>query len=278
MQVPNDEEDITSQPKELIVEIENKSILKPFIGGFKNIKNDIEYHDAYTQTGPPLEKLKYDDISRDTQTVEIRDECDDTPYSRSTQAFGDATELIHISDVSDYNITPRPYESYAMVVARERKLTKIRLIQKNFRAYMIRMMIKKKAAEYRRLLEEQRRRENMIEEIYVNRHKREMVIKTLPITKEDFDVLYSQIAMWKQKEIIKISELHSGAPKIAALNCLLDNEITLLNAIDKQKLMLREKAKDLKNDKILKDLGKPKEWIGYNSENITILNLINVCS
>lgn len=265
--MPNDEGEEEGPPKELLVEIENKSIIKPFLGGFKDIKNNIEYHDAYTQTGPAFERLKYDEIaSRDTQTVEQRDECDDTPYSRSTQAFGDASELIQIPSSSDYSIVPRPYESHEMIVNREKKLKKIRLIQKNFRAYMIRMMIKKKAAEFRRLLEEQRRRENMIEEIYVNRHKREMVIKSLPVTKEDFDVLYSQIAMWKQREIKKISELHSGAPKIAALNCLLDNEITLLNAIDKQKLALREKAKEMKNDSILKNLGKPKEWIGYNSE------------
>lgn len=146
------------------------------------------------------------------------------------------------------------------------RLEKVRLIQKNFRAYMIRKMIKARAKEYRQLLEEQKRREHMIEEIYVNRYKKECVIKTYPKTKDDFDMLYSQIQQWKEMQIKRISELHTGGPKIAALNGLLDNEITLLNGIEKQRMILREKAIEAKNDKVLKNLGKPKKWIGYNSK------------
>jgi hypothetical protein len=84
----------------LVVEIENKSIIKPFLGGYKNKKTrkysfqsthnkskfnylimikslfiaEIEYHNAFTQTGPFAEQLsKLDGVfSRDTQTIELR--------------------------------------------------------------------------------------------------------------------------------------------------------------------------------------------------------------
>lgn len=267
VQIPSENGDEENPFKELIVEIINKAIVKPFLGGFKNLKTNIEYHHAFTQTGPAIEKIKFDNIiSRDCQTVELKNKSNDTNITRSTQAFGDASQNLYLSDKSDYEIQAQDYETHEEMEARQEKLKKILIIQRNFRSYMIRKMIKERAAEYRSLLEEQKRRQNMIEEVYVNRFKKECVIKILPKTKEDFDMLYAQVQKWKEKEIQRISEYHSGGPKIAALNCLLDNEITLLNGIEKQKFMIREQAKEYRDQKFLKELGKPKQWIGYNGK------------
>lgn len=67
------EDSMDNQPKELLVEIMNKSIVKPFLGGYLNRKTNIEYHEAFSQTGPILERIKYNNIqSRDTQTTHVR--------------------------------------------------------------------------------------------------------------------------------------------------------------------------------------------------------------
>lgn len=53
----------------VVVEIVNDPIIKPFLGGYVNKLNGIEYHNAYSQTGPLKERLKYDNlITRDSQT------------------------------------------------------------------------------------------------------------------------------------------------------------------------------------------------------------------
>lgn len=59
--------------KDLIVEIENKSIPKPFVGGYRHIYTGIEYHDAFSQTGPSEKLIRSlsEKLSRDTQTVDV---------------------------------------------------------------------------------------------------------------------------------------------------------------------------------------------------------------
>lgn len=266
VQVPTVEENGKIGTKELVVEIENKSIIKPFLGGHKDSRKDIEYHDAFSQTGPPMERIHFDNMwSRDTQTVEMRTTSDETNYSRATQAFGTATNISYIPSATDYSINPTKYESYEEKVQRERKLTKILLIQRNFRSYMVKKVISEMAAEWRRWDAERRRRDSMLEEIHLSQYKKECVIKTYPKTKEDFDLLYEQVQRWKESQVQQIMKLQSGGPRIAALNCLLDNEIQLLNGIEKQKTILRSKLKDLHEEKILAEMGKPIEWIGYKN-------------
>lgn len=94
--IPAEETDGAS-PKRVVVEIISKPIVKPYIGGFKtkrkgknfwNFWKSIhivrvrfhsfvceEYHDAYTQTGPVYEAIKWSGItSRDSQAGQ-KDQC-----------------------------------------------------------------------------------------------------------------------------------------------------------------------------------------------------------
>lgn len=72
--------------KEIVVEIENRSIIKPFLGGFTNVENGLVYHHGYSQTGPRPPKIHpmYKN-HRDTQTYFVRNRKLDTEYSRGTQ-------------------------------------------------------------------------------------------------------------------------------------------------------------------------------------------------
>lgn len=90
--IPVENEAGEETTRDLVVEIENKSIKKPFLGGYVHKKtskidvpmgsrdqlisvSDIEYHHAFTQTGPAFEKIKdirENKLCRETQTIEMR--------------------------------------------------------------------------------------------------------------------------------------------------------------------------------------------------------------
>lgn len=55
--------------KNVVVEVYDKRIEKPFIGGYRHKKTGVEYHHAYTQTGLRATKISHElQNNRDTQT------------------------------------------------------------------------------------------------------------------------------------------------------------------------------------------------------------------
>lgn len=72
-----------------------------------------------------------------------------THHDHSSQAFGSATKLIHIPSSSDYTIIPGKYETHHEMTARINLLAKVRLIQRNFRRYLLQKLVRETAAEYR---------------------------------------------------------------------------------------------------------------------------------
>ncbi|GBP95978.1 hypothetical protein EVAR_66194_1, partial [Eumeta japonica] len=67
------EDSRNGKSKNIVVEIQNRSIVKPFLCGYVNKYTGTEYLDAFTQTGPYVNKVKYQRyVSRDTQTRELK--------------------------------------------------------------------------------------------------------------------------------------------------------------------------------------------------------------
>ncbi|XP_059620117.1 IQ and ubiquitin-like domain-containing protein [Phlebotomus argentipes] len=68
--VNEDPQEGEARVREVLVEIENRSIVKPFLGGFRNSKTGLEFHHAFSQTGPPSDSIRYDGrTTRETQTI-----------------------------------------------------------------------------------------------------------------------------------------------------------------------------------------------------------------
>ncbi|XP_038104266.1 IQ and ubiquitin-like domain-containing protein [Culex quinquefasciatus] len=276
VRVPADESGEGSASRDLVVEIENQAIIKPFVGGYVDKITKIEFHDAFTQTGPPLERIKFAGIqSRDTQTVEEKAIEIDTPRDRATTNYGEATELSYASKYTDRTVSTGSYESYDEMTKRIDLIGKVTLIQRNFRRYMWEKAIKQCAAEWRRLQKEQKRREGKRSKARQEECRKECIVKTFPKTKEDFDALYAQVQLWKENELKRISEKYSGAPKIAEMHQLLDKEVQLLNGIERQRQLLQQEAKKVRNEQILKKLGDPVKWVGYNNLTIQMDTLRN---
>uniref|UniRef100_A0AAG5CN77 Ubiquitin-like domain-containing protein n=1 Tax=Anopheles atroparvus TaxID=41427 RepID=A0AAG5CN77_ANOAO len=141
--------------RDVVVEIENQVITKPFIGGFLNKHNHIEYHHAFTQTGPPLERLKGpgQKCSRDTQTVcERYTTTASIPHSQAVQHSGPRTlvdESRAVLSGLGCRMVNVPYETQAEFEQRPDVIAKVRLIQRNFRRVLWQRLIRKSAAEWR---------------------------------------------------------------------------------------------------------------------------------
>lgn len=123
--------------RRLIVEIINNPIVKPFLGGFVNKLTGVEYHNAFTQTGPIFERIKWDGaISRDTQTTENRYVSTQHMVNRQTQV----EEVKPGQPIKGYVIKPRK-DKY--------DVSKITLIQRNFRRFLWQKLIRESASEWR---------------------------------------------------------------------------------------------------------------------------------
>lgn len=138
----------TEESKEVIVEILNKAIVKPFLGGYVDKTTGIQYFDAFTQTGPIINRNER--YSRESQTHEWTYKGTETMIDETVQTNGSATDnYIFQTEATNSFIIPRKYQTYAQKKREENKLNKIILIQRNFRKYLLRQFIRRCAAEYR---------------------------------------------------------------------------------------------------------------------------------
>ncbi|KAG5670744.1 hypothetical protein PVAND_000985 [Polypedilum vanderplanki] len=265
--IPTTNEEGETVMKDLVVEIENKAIKKPFLGGFVHKKTKIEYHHAITQTGPTIdqiEKLKEKTCTRDTQTAKLLQISTDTTKDQATQHFGSATESIYQPTKNDSEIEAnKNYETSEQRDKRINLFGAVELIQRNFRRVRLNQCIKSCAAEYRRLQAIKKKQEDRLKQDYINSNRKS---ENFPRTKKDFDLLFAQIAAWKEAERRKIQENFTGPSRIVELQALLEKEIQLLNGIESRKIEIREDMQISREDNVLARISEPIKWLGYNSK------------
>ena len=75
------------------------------------------------------------------------------------------------------------------------------------------------------------------------RIKREFARRLNPKTKEDFEVLYHALEMWRVEELQKIRDTTSGPEQKAALCELLEQEAELIASIGKHKVLADKENK-----------------------------------
>jgi hypothetical protein len=118
---------------------------------------------------------------------------------QATQNFGDANEALFLQKITDVEVEPHEkYETSEDMEKRRNFIGKVRLIQKNFRAYRLRVCVSEKASEYRQIQARKKKREERIKQDYINMNRKS---GEFPKTKKDFDSLLAQIAAWKESEV-----------------------------------------------------------------------------
>nr|NP_651037.1 uncharacterized protein Dmel_CG13855 [Drosophila melanogaster]AAF55988.1 uncharacterized protein Dmel_CG13855 [Drosophila melanogaster] len=257
------------QSKTVVVEIENAAIVKPFLCGYRDQKTGKEYLDAFTQTGPYFDKMKYRKYkTRDTQTWEQKEKTLNTAHEQSVQCHLDGINILYVSAANDFTIVPGKYQTFAQKERAERKLEKILLIQRNWRRWILWKYIHLRAQEYRRLVQNREHEDERYEKCVEQRMERHRVIKQFPRNKDDFDLLYAEVARWKKAELKRITANYEGPARIAEVNILLDKEIQLLNGVERQRNLVYKAMEDFRKDQLLKEMGKPIEWVGYKDSKI----------
>ncbi|XP_013139424.1 PREDICTED: IQ and ubiquitin-like domain-containing protein [Papilio polytes] len=254
--------------RQLNVEVFSRPIEKPFLGGFKNIHTGVIYHHAFTQTPQKPEKVSPERKNcRDTQTAEEIERVLETNYSRSTQM---ATEKVYIPSVTDKIIIPKRYETYEEKIARLNHKHYATIIQRAFRHHQFRQKVERWLKECKERIRRMQEEDRLEREAMERRLRRDLITRTFPKTREDFDQLYAMVDRWKHGEISRISRLHSKGPKIAEFTLLLDKEVELLRCIEAYRLKVREDSRKTKDKKFLEEISKPVAWFGRDGKLITM--------
>lgn len=280
--------------KRLIVEIDNNPAAKRFVGGFFDTHKskslaatiatiaivislctliaspftaDIEFHHAMTQTGPHETRLNRQGIvSRSVQTIKTRDIAHFTRDSQYVQATQN-TDLFRRPPGRPESYIRPTFPTEQSIVKPNQLLHKVIVIQRAWRRYLYHRFMYAMAAEYRRLLAQQKANHIACADRERQFFVRECYTKTYPKTREDYNVIVLQIHKWKQKELARIRKITcTDGSKLALMNNLLNEEIRLLNGVERKWFERRKRLAAAKRERNLDDMGKPIRWIGYNSK------------
>ncbi|XP_067420081.1 IQ motif and ubiquitin-like domain-containing protein isoform X1 [Emydura macquarii macquarii] len=248
--------------QDVAVEIERPTYRKPFLGGFKHRVTGVEFHNAGSQTVP---KKRHDKgikvFCRETQTVVEKNKRQQTRNTTSTQM----TKIgLYVSNMTDKLIEPRTYltaEEY-----HKHRLDAVIILQTNFRRWHAINVVQKLKEEKRLRLEWEAQEELRKKREKEERLRREHERRLNPKTKEDFELLYHALELWRQEEMERINNTLTGAERKAALCALLEQETQLIASIGRHKLNADEENLQKAILFFLDKCAEPKKWKAYDGK------------
>ncbi|OAF68549.1 IQ and ubiquitin-like domain-containing protein, partial [Intoshia linei] len=245
--------------RNIVLTIDTNNYTKPFLGGYVDMRRNIEYYHAVTQTNPKKIVSKRDTCStRDTQTAELKTICLQTAIESGTQMTG---INVYVSTENDQIGYPTKYITADEVETM--RLNSILLIQRYHRRAIAieKIEMLKKMANQRIEWEKKqiRLKKSNKEEIVRNEFKRRMN----PKTRADFNLLYNALEKWWNGEYEKINKNFTGAERKAALCELLEQEAILISSIGKHRNDISTVNIDKKINNLLHRMSRPKQWKSY---------------
>eukprot|EP00761_Pharyngomonas_kirbyi_P012949 gb/GECH01012976.1/.p1 GENE.gb/GECH01012976.1/~~gb/GECH01012976.1/.p1 ORF type:complete len:661 (+),score=191.77 gb/GECH01012976.1/:1-1983(+) len=238
----------------ITVDRNSERIRKPFLGGFRNTKTNTEYHHASCQTNPKkrnlTEREKKQKYHRETQTVDKSTNSQQTNREQGTQMA--RSDLI-ISERDDRIIIPSGnyFDAEQVLQVKTEKSIKIQSwIRGCFARNRARQMFQQLKEKNDRQKEAQEKREKAKKA----KKEQEILRKTHPRSKADFDNLLEEVENWRKQETRAIKESNlSREEKQIEMKELLNRETKLFQIIER----LRQNAsKENKNDSVTNMLEK----------------------
>ncbi|XP_075414731.1 IQ motif and ubiquitin-like domain-containing protein isoform X2 [Tenrec ecaudatus] len=259
LSIPSDVLQITSsasdQYQEVPVEIVKSDFHKPFLGGFRHKVSGIEYHNAGTQTLPKKIPVKNTMFCRETQTVNERKKLLQTVNTTSTQM----TKIgVYVPNMTDKLVTPGKYFTAAEYHAE--RLQAVLVLQTYYRRWHAKMVVEELRRQKRLRIEwelqeelrKKREKEEWMTMDYYRRHN--------PNAREDFELLYNALELWRQEELARIDRLFTGAERKAALCELLEKESQLIASIGKHRFIAGQENREAAIKAFLDKCSTPKVW------------------
>ncbi|XP_062957099.1 IQ and ubiquitin-like domain-containing protein [Cynocephalus volans] len=243
------------QYQEVAVEITKSDFHKPFLGGFRHKITGIEYHNAGTQTVPKKIPEGTNVFCRNTQTVFQKKKIQQTTNTTSTQM----TKIgVYVSNMTDKLVKPGKYFSAAEYHAQ--RLKAVIVIQTYYRQWHAKIFVENLRTQKRLRMEweaqeEQRKireKEEWMKLDYYRRHN--------PKTNEDFELLYNALELWRQEQLIHISQSLTGAERKAALCELLEKETQIIASIGRHRHIAYSARQETAIQAFLDKCSAPKIW------------------
>ncbi|XP_054006217.1 IQ and ubiquitin-like domain-containing protein [Hylaeus anthracinus] len=251
--------------------VEDRRIKKPFLGGWRHKRINVKYLNAESQTGPRKMPPK-DTCSRMVQYIWMTDAVTQTPCDHPTQMW---RPDCFISSESDKYLTSKPYETYEEMMQRLDHDGKARIIQRNYRIYKLLKHVKEYARQYRELVDNCRKYEEETEMMYKRRHQLEILRRTNPKSRLDFDMLYDLVEQWRRDRLSCTKQRFFRAAVCAENYMILDKTVEMLNVIDQKRRAVMTRYRNRKRAKFLTVNCKSVTWHGYKGKLVEMVTTRN---
>lgn len=242
--------------QDIAVEIERLNYRKPYLGGYRHKLTGAVYHHAGTQTVPKKRPDKGVEVfCRDTQTVFQKNKTQQSRNTMSTQM----TKIGHyVSNITDKLLQPSKYVTADEYHAR--RLRAVIVIQTYFRRFHAKKVVEQLREDKMLRLQWEEREELRKMEEREERLRKDYERRMNPKTKEDFELLYHALELWRKEEVERINQQHSGAERKAALCALLEQETQLISSIGRHKIDAGKESQQKAIQSLLNKCCEPKKW------------------
>uniref|UniRef100_UPI00398EA95E IQ motif and ubiquitin-like domain-containing protein n=1 Tax=Pristiophorus japonicus TaxID=55135 RepID=UPI00398EA95E len=244
----------------VVVEIERLPYHKPFLGGYKHRLTGTEFHHAGTQT--TSKRINFSCVEkfcRETQTVYEKNQYQQTTNHTSTQM----TKIgCHVSNITDKLITPGKYFTAAQY--HDCRLNAIIVLQTYFRRWSAKNYVQQLRMQRNKRLQWEQDQELIIKMEKNAYIKKQYERRMNPKTKEDFDLLFHALELWKQEERSNINHTLTGPERKAALYTLLEQEAQLIASIARHRIDAAKETGPKLIQILLNKCADPIRWKAYD--------------
>ncbi|XP_072003117.1 IQ motif and ubiquitin-like domain-containing protein [Engystomops pustulosus] len=248
--------------QDIAVEIERLNYRKPYLGGYRHKVTGVLYHHAGTQTVPKKRPEKGTVVfCRDTQTVFEKNK---PQQSRNTMATQMTKIGCYVANITDKLIEPKKYVTADEFHAR--RLKAVITIQTYFRRFHAKRVVQQLREDKRLRLQWEEKEELRKRQEKEERLRTEYNRRMNPKNKEDFELLYHALELWRKEEVEKINQMYTGAERKAALCALLEQETHLISSIGRHKIDAGEENQQKAIQSLLNKCCEPKRWKAFDGK------------
>ncbi|KAG8223437.1 hypothetical protein J437_LFUL005265, partial [Ladona fulva] len=244
----------------LKIEVIDDRWKKPYLGGYRNLKNVKEYHHATVMTNffPRSYVMQGELIERTTQTIwNEKSELLDTSVTVSTQT---PVKGLHLLEENRQYIFPRPYSDV------KDSTDEILKIQRWWRNWLKRKQILSFLEIIRGVNKNWDEKTKTIQEEKKKlRAKLDLPIENMT-TEEEFEHAYSMIEMEKNRLTKLAKASYIGHLLTLAYLYIVLQEIELIRKVEVRRRYVKEERKLKSHLSTLKQLSKPRTWVNKNGK------------